>query len=178
MIPADLTSMKPHLLRAWLGWCAANRLTPLLVTQPLPYVGLPATVLAHAANQQPAQPLVFNLHHQSAANLGFTGKSIFFTTLFPGQRQASTVEIPCQNWRSLRIPELGQRIDLSFPEQLVGEKRADSQAWPQGVGGIIQARKAPPPTQHNTKEGQAEENQSQSQPAGKPSLVWINSKKP
>lgn len=170
MTSADLTSVKPHLLRAWLGWCAANRLTPLLVVQPLPYVGLPATVLANAASQQPAQALVFNLHHQSAANLGFTGKSIFFTTLFPGQRQPSTVEIPCQNWRGLRISELGQRLDLSFPEHLGGEKRPDSQAWPQGVGGIIQPRR--PSTQSPDENGGEETH------GVKPSLVWSNSNKP
>lgn len=96
MIPADLTSIKPHLLRAWLGWCVANRLTPLLVTQPMPYVGLPATVLANAANQKPAQPLVFNLHHQSAANLGFTGKSIFFTTCFLGKGRPVPWKFPAK----------------------------------------------------------------------------------
>lgn len=160
----DLTSIKPHLLRAWLGWCAANRLTPQLAVQALPYVGLPATVLAHSASRQPGQPLVFNLNSQSAVNLGFTAQAIFFTTLFPGQRAPSTVEIPCENWQSLRIPEIGQKVDLGFVEALSGTKRPDAFPWPHGTGGVILPQAQTPNV--NKPEGEIP----------KPSLVWSNNK--
>lgn len=167
MNPSDLTSIKPHLLRAWLGWCSANRLTPLLVVQPLPYVGLPATVLANATNRQPPQPLVFNLNSQSAVNLGFTAQAIFFTTLFPGQRSPSTVEIPCANWQSLRIPEIGQKVDLGFIERLPGSKRPDAMPWPEGSGGVI----IPANPDAKIKP------QGLGQDLPKPSLVWSNTSK-
>jgi stringent starvation protein B len=136
MPAADLTSIKPHLLRAWLGWCAANQLTPLLLVHPLPYMGLPATVLAAAASHPVGQPLVFSLAPKSASQVGFTAHSIYFTTLFPGQRQPSTVEIPVNGWRGLRVAETGWRADLSFPEQLQGARRVDSLPWPKGTGGV------------------------------------------
>ena len=162
MSAPDLTSIKPHMLRAWLGWCAANKLTPLLSAEPLPYIGLPATVLAQSAAQHPGQPLVFNLSQHTAANLGFTGQAILFTTLFPGQRQASSVEIPAIHWKVLRIPELGQRINLAFPEQLLASKRTDANPWPMGSGGIIMPH--PQGTDKTVEE------------PTKPSLVWSSTK--
>lgn len=166
MNPNDLTSVKPHLLRAWLGWCAANQLTPLLVAQALPYVGLPATVLA-AASQRPGQPLVFSLANQAAAKVGFTSHSVYFTTLFPGQRQASTVEIPTTGWKALRVAEINARVDLSFAEHLTGARRPDSLPWPGGTGGLIlpATSVAAPDAPQATLD--AEEPR-------KPSLVWDN----
>ena len=166
MNPNDLTSVKPHLLRAWLGWCAANQLTPLLVAQALPYVGLPATVLA-AASQRPGQPLVFSLANQAAAKVGFTSHSVYFTTLFPGQRQASTVEIPTTGWKALRVAEINARVDLSFSEQLAGARRPDSLPWPAGTGGLVLPAPAPSIPDTLQAQGEAEEPR-------KPSLVWDN----
>lgn len=167
MNPSDLTSVKPHLLRAWLGWCTANQLTPLLVVQALPYVGLPATVLA-AASQRPGQPLVFSLSSQVAAKIGFTSQSIYFTTLFPGQRQVSTVEIPTAGWRALRVAETNWRFDLSFAEHLAGTRRPDAMPWPGGTGGLILP--APPAEAPHSPQSMA---QSEDVPR-KPSLVWDN----
>jgi len=174
MNPNNLTSIKPHLLRGWLGWCAANKLTPLLVVEALPYVGLPATVLA-AASQKPGHPLVFSLSNQVAAKVGFTSQSIHFTTLFPGHRQISTVEIPTTGWRALRVAETNWRVDLSFDERLDGTRRPDAMPWPTGTGGLVLPMNETTTTKHEREDNtSARQEEIHPEEPRKPSLVWKN----
>lgn len=128
-VSRSVYSLKPFLLDTLLEWCAANRLTPILLTASHPERRVPPRI-AHIRGL-----LAFNMAPQSIADRDLTTEGVSFLTRFSGQAAPERVALPVACWMSLRVRETGHVFALNFAEQLTGSNvsATPEHMWPDGV---------------------------------------------
>ena len=119
-------SIKPFLLDAILGWCGANKITPILVVRPHPDWMLPDHLLVSAQKAN----LAFNIGPKAVMEKQITTQHISFTTFFRHLPQPEKIILPVGAWVAVRVQETTHHFDLSFPEHL---SKTPQDMWPQGI---------------------------------------------
>ena len=148
-------SLKPYLLDGFLGWCAANRLTPVLIVVPDENRVVPDHVKDSVGD------LAFNVSSKAVVEKTITTEGIEFVTYFKNKSNPERVFLPISCWKGVRIKETMQQMDLSFPETLEHQFIR----WPEGIS-------LAPPQQTVPMAPQPKDVSSSGRKASQLSLVW------
>ena len=126
-IGTDIHSIKPFLLDAIMGWCAVNKLTPILIAG----YHIDRVVPDHLEHNE--GNLAFNISQKAVIEKQITTQQITFTTYFTKHPHPAQIVLPTESWVAVRVKETGHHFDLSFAENTLAQDNTYDHIWPLGI---------------------------------------------
>ena len=152
MFGSETHSLKPFLLDAIMGWCAVNKLTPILVIRQMDECVLPVHLMDRKSSKTGGfkDHLAFNVGQKAVLEKQITTHGISFTTFFKEHLHPERIVLPMECWVAVRVQETGHQFDLSFVELLQGQDKGMG-VWPDGIGLVpagMHSQRNPPASPH------------------------------